>query len=82
MLDTAGSPTGLTFPREANRFTTAGTTSILWAGPDDWMIVDQRPTRLISSARCGRPSLATTLRSSTFPATASAFAFRAAARAT
>lgn len=38
-----GTPTGLTFPHEANRFTTHGPTRVLWTGPDDWMIVDERP---------------------------------------
>lgn len=38
-----GTPAGLTFPREANRFTTHGPTRVLWTGPDDWLIVDERP---------------------------------------
>ena len=42
-LGQLGSPAGLTFPREANRFTTHRSTRILWAGPDDWLIVDERP---------------------------------------
>lgn len=42
-LAQVGTPAGLAFPREANRFTTQGSTRILWTGPDDWMIVDERP---------------------------------------
>ena len=42
VLDLAGLPAGLAFPREANRFATVGITRILWVGPDDWMIVDER----------------------------------------
>ena len=42
VLDLAGLPAGLAFPRAANRFATVGTTRILWLGPDEWMIVDER----------------------------------------
>lgn len=42
VLDLVDLPLGLAFPRDSNRFTTVGTTQILWVGPDDWMIVDAR----------------------------------------
>ena len=42
VFDLVGLPGGLAFPREANRFATVETTKILWVGPDDWMIVDER----------------------------------------
>ena len=42
-LDLTGLPAGLAFPRQANRFAARGSTRILWIGPDDWMIVDERP---------------------------------------
>ncbi len=42
VLDKADLPAGLIFPRDANRFATVETRRILWAGPDDWMIVDER----------------------------------------
>lgn len=38
-----GAPAGLAFPREPNRFTTNGPTRVIWTGPNDWMIVDERP---------------------------------------
>ena len=41
-LDRVGAPAGLTFPRQANRFTSNGPTRVIWTGPDDWMIVDER----------------------------------------
>ena len=42
VLDLVDLPMGLAFPRTANRFATAGTTRVLWVGPDDWMIIDAR----------------------------------------
>ena len=42
VLDQADLPAGLIFPRDANRFATVGSSRILWTGPDDWMIVDER----------------------------------------
>lgn len=41
-LERVGEPAGLTFPREANRFTPDGATRVMRTGPDDWMIVDER----------------------------------------
>lgn len=37
-LDTVILPAGLQFPRRANRFTESGATTVLWTGPDDWLV--------------------------------------------
>ena len=37
----SGSLPGWSFPREANRFSVIGSRTILWTGPDDWLVVDE-----------------------------------------
>lgn len=51
LLDTVGEASGLDFPREANRFVTSGTTTVVWTSPDDWLIIAQEiePSDLLSS---------------------------------
>ena len=39
VLNAVGASAGLEFPRAANRFAISGTTTILWAGPDNWLVI-------------------------------------------
>lgn len=48
VLDTIALPIGLIIPRAPNRFSTAGSHTVLWTGPDDWLVIagDDSPALL------------------------------------
>lgn len=50
VLEAIAIPGGLTFPLTPNRFSNCGSHTVLWTGPDDWLVIaGDEPTTLLAS---------------------------------